>query len=123
MPKYVIEREIPGAGSLTAEQLKSVSQKSCAVLGKLGPKVQWQHSYVTGDRLYCVYIAESEELVREPFQRLMQEQLYSAASIIASPRTAAKDGVYTELDEMTGLKTFVTSLAGHIAAEAARQKH
>jgi len=65
MPKYVIEREIPGAGGLTAEQLQSIAQKSCGVLGKLGPKVQWQHSYVTGDRIYCVYIAENEELLRE----------------------------------------------------------
>lgn len=65
MPKYVIERDIPEAGNLTAEQLRGISQKSCSVLGKLGPKVQWQHSYVTGDRLYCVYIAENEELLRE----------------------------------------------------------
>jgi uncharacterized protein DUF4242 len=65
MPKYVIERDIPGAGNLSPEQLRSVSQKSCSVLGKLGPKVQWQHSYVTGDKLYCVYIAENEELLRE----------------------------------------------------------
>ena len=65
MPKYVIERDIPGAGNLTAEQLRSISQKSCGVLGKLGPKVQWQHSYVTGDRIYCIYIAENEDLLRE----------------------------------------------------------
>ena len=65
MPKYVIERDIPGAGNMTPEQFRSISQKSCAVLGQLGPKVQWQHSYVTGDKLYCVYIAENEELVRE----------------------------------------------------------
>lgn len=65
MPKYVIEREIPGAGGLTPEQFHAIAQKSCSVLGKLGPKVQWQHSYVTGDRIYCVYIAENEELLRE----------------------------------------------------------
>jgi hypothetical protein len=65
MPKYVIERDIPGAGNLTAEQLRGISQKSCSVLSKLGPKVQWQNSYVTGDRIYCVYIAENEELLRE----------------------------------------------------------
>jgi Protein of unknown function (DUF4242) len=65
MPKYVIERDIPGAGSLTAEQLRGISQKSCSVLSALGPKVQWQNSYVTGDRIYCVYIAENEELLRE----------------------------------------------------------
>ena len=65
MPKYVIERDIPGAGNLTAEQLRGISQKSCSVLSTLGPKVQWQNSYVTGDRIYCVYIAENEELLRE----------------------------------------------------------
>ncbi len=69
MPKYVIEREIPGAGKLTADQLRAISQKSCAVLGELGPKVQWQHSYVTGDRIYCVYIAENEGLLREHAKR------------------------------------------------------
>ncbi len=69
MPKYVIEREIPGAGQLTAEQLRGISQKSCAVLGELGTKVQWQHSYVTGDRIYCVYIAENEDLLREHAKR------------------------------------------------------
>jgi hypothetical protein len=65
MPKYVIERDIPGAGNLTAEQLRGISQKSCSVLSQLAPKVQWQNSYVTGDRIYCVYIAENEELLRE----------------------------------------------------------
>lgn len=65
MPKYVIEREIPGAGSLTAEQLQGISQKSCGVLGKLGSQIQWLHSYVTGDKIYCVYIAPDEALVRE----------------------------------------------------------
>lgn len=65
MPKYVIEREIPGAGALTAEQLQGISQTSCGVLSKLGPQVQWLHSYVTGDKIYCVYIAPNEELVRE----------------------------------------------------------
>ena len=65
MPKYVIEREIPGAGALSAEQLQGISQKSCSVLGKLGPQIQWLHSYVTGDKIYCVYIAPNEALVRE----------------------------------------------------------
>jgi hypothetical protein len=65
MPKYVIERELPGAGTLTAEQLQGVSQKSCGVLSKLGPQIQWVHSYVTGDKIYCVYISPNEELVRE----------------------------------------------------------
>jgi len=65
MPKFVIEREIPGAGALTAEQLKGISQTSCGVLKNLGPEVVWHHSYVTGDKIYCVYTAPNEELVRE----------------------------------------------------------
>lgn len=65
MPKYVIEREIPGAGKLTAPELKAISQKSCGVLSALGPHIQWQHSYVTGDKVYCVYIAPNEAMVRE----------------------------------------------------------
>ena len=65
MPKYVIVREIPGAGSLTAEQLKGISQTSCGVLRNLGPEIQWVQSYVTGDKIYCVYIAPNEELIRE----------------------------------------------------------
>jgi hypothetical protein len=65
MPKYVIEREIPGAGKLSADELRGISQKSCGVLQKLGPQIQWLQSYVTGDKVYCVYIAPSEEAVRE----------------------------------------------------------
>lgn len=65
MPKYVIEREIPGAGALTGDQLQAISQKSCGVLRNLGPAVQWVHSYVTDDRIYCVYIAPNEDLVRQ----------------------------------------------------------
>jgi Nickel responsive protein SCO4226-like len=65
MPKYVIEREIPGAGKLTPDQLKAISQTSCNVLRKLGPEIQWVHSYVTGEKIYCVYIAPNEQLVRE----------------------------------------------------------
>jgi hypothetical protein len=65
MPKYVIEREIPGAGKLTHEQLQGISQKSCGVLSKLGPKIQWVESYVTDDKVYCVYIAPDEAMVRE----------------------------------------------------------
>ncbi|KGO90151.1 DUF4242 domain-containing protein [Flavobacterium suncheonense] len=65
MPKYVIEREIPGAGNLTPEQLKGISETSCNVLRKMGSEIQWQHSYVTGDKIYCVYIAPNEEMIRE----------------------------------------------------------
>ncbi|SDQ01605.1 Protein of unknown function [Mucilaginibacter sp. OK268] len=65
MPKYVIEREIPGAGSLSDEQLKAISQTSCGVLSKMGPQIQWVNSYVTTDKIYCVYIAPNEEMIRE----------------------------------------------------------
>lgn len=65
MPKFIIEREIPGAGNLTAAELTSISQKSCGVLQGLGPQIQWVQSYVTADKIYCVYIAPNAELVRE----------------------------------------------------------
>ena len=65
MPKYVIERELPGAGKLSPEQLQGISEKSCSVLKSLGPQIQWLHSYVTDDKLYCVYIAPNAEMVRE----------------------------------------------------------
>ena len=65
MKTYLIERDIPGAGKLTAEQLKAISQTSCTVLKEMGPKIQWIQSYVTGDKIYCVYKAENEELIRE----------------------------------------------------------
>jgi hypothetical protein len=65
MPKYVIERDIPGAGKLTADQLRGVSQKSCDVLNKLGPEIQWIHSYVTADKIYCIYRAPNEAMIRE----------------------------------------------------------
>ena len=65
MPKFVIEREIPGAGKLSPQELKAVSQTSCQVLRELGPQVQWLQSYVTADKVYCVYIAPDEALVRE----------------------------------------------------------
>jgi Protein of unknown function (DUF4242) len=65
MPKFVIERELPGAGRLSAAELQGISQKSCGVLNTMGPKIQWVHSYVTDDKLYCVYIAPDEATVRE----------------------------------------------------------
>lgn len=65
MPKFVIEREMPGAGSLTPDQLQGASQTSCDVLKKLGPEIQWLHSYVTDDKIYCVYIAPSKQLIEE----------------------------------------------------------
>lgn len=65
MKTYLIEREIPDAGKFTPEQLKGISQKSCSVLTEMGPKIQWLHSYVTGNKIYCVYKAENAELIRE----------------------------------------------------------
>jgi hypothetical protein len=65
MPKYVIERELPGAGQLSPQQLQAVSQTSCGVLRKLGPEIQWIHSYVTQEKIYCIYIAPNEALIRE----------------------------------------------------------
>jgi Protein of unknown function (DUF4242) len=65
MPKFVIEREIPGAGDLSSQELQAISQKSCGVLQNMGPQIQWVQSYVTGDKVYCVYIAPNEEMVRE----------------------------------------------------------
>lgn len=65
MPKYVIEREIPGAGKLSVQELKGIAQKSCGVLNKMGPQIQWNESFVTDDKIYCVYVAPNEALVRE----------------------------------------------------------
>lgn len=65
MPKFVIEREIQGAGDLSAPELQAIAQKSCAVLRNLGPQIQWVESYVTNDKIYCVYLAPNEEMIRE----------------------------------------------------------
>jgi hypothetical protein len=65
VPKYVIERDIPNAGSLTEHEIQAISQKSCSAVQNLGPQIQWVHSYVTDDKIYCVYIAPNEEMVRE----------------------------------------------------------
>ncbi len=65
MPKYVIERLVPGAGKMTAEELKALSLRSCNALNRLGPQIQWIHSYVTDNKIYCVYVAPNEEMVRE----------------------------------------------------------
>jgi len=69
MPKFLIEREIPGAGDLSGEELQAISQKSCGVLREMGPEIQWVESYVTGDKVYCVYIAPDEASVREHAER------------------------------------------------------
>lgn len=89
MPKYVIEREIAGAGKLTPEQLQGVSQKSCGVLKNLGPQIQWLESYVTDDKIYCLYIAPDEETVREHArQGGFPANRVSAVKAIIDPTTA-----------------------------------
>ena len=70
MPKFVIERDVPGAGSLTDEQLREISQKSVSVLKAMGPEIQWLHSYVTGDKVYCVYLAKAEATIHEHAKRV-----------------------------------------------------
>ena len=69
MPKYVIERELPGAGKLSEKELHGIAQKSCSVLNQMGPQIQWIESYVTNDKIYCVYIAANEEMVRDHARR------------------------------------------------------
>jgi hypothetical protein len=89
MPKFVIEREIPGAGALTPEQLKAISQASCSVLTSMGPQIQWLESFVTDDKIYCVYIAPDESTVRE-HARLGQFPANSVSEVrtIIDPTTA-----------------------------------
>lgn len=65
MPRYVIERELPGAGKLTQDELRAISQKSCSVLDEMGPQIEWVESFVTGNKIYCIYNAENENLIRE----------------------------------------------------------
>lgn len=65
MPKFIIERDIPGAGNLSQAELQAISQKSCGILRYMGPRIQWLHSYVTGDKIYCIYIADNEQSIRE----------------------------------------------------------
>lgn len=69
MPKYIIERDIPNAGSLSQTDLKAISHKSCGILREMGPTIQWLHSYVTGDKIYCIYMADSEQAIREHAER------------------------------------------------------
>lgn len=89
MPKYVIEREIPGAGNLSTEQLKGISQTSRDVLNKMGPQIQWINSFVTTDKIYCVYIAPNEEMVREHAkQGGFPANSISKVSAIIDPTTA-----------------------------------
>jgi len=94
MPKFLIDRELPGAGNLSPADLQGISQKSCGVLHEMGPEIQWVHSYVTDDRITCVYIAADEEAVREharrggfPANRIMQVRE------MIDPTTAESSGV------------------------------
>src|ERR1700685_1553780 len=89
MPKFVIEREVPGAGSLTDAQLRELSQKSVSVLKEMGPEIQWLHSYVTGDKVYCVYLAPDEATVREHAKRTgIPANRVSAVRRLIAPSTA-----------------------------------
>jgi hypothetical protein len=89
MPRYLIERELPGAGNLSSEDLRGISATSCAVLLELGPRVQWVHSYVTDDKVYCVYIAPDAETVREHARRGgFPANRVSAVRAIIDPTTA-----------------------------------
>ena len=89
MPKFVIERNIPGAGSLSAADLMAISQKSCDVLRSMGPQIQWVQSYVTGDKVYCIYIAPNEAAIREHASRGgFPADRISAVSTIIDPTTS-----------------------------------
>jgi hypothetical protein len=89
MPKYVIEREIPSAGKLSQQELQAISQKSCGVLRNLGPQIQWVESFVTDDKVYCVYIAPNEEMIREHArQGGFPANRISAVRTVIGPTTA-----------------------------------
>jgi hypothetical protein len=89
VPKYVIEREVPGAGSLSDAQLREISQRSVKVLAEMGPKIQWLHSYVTGDKVYCVYLAPDEATIQEHARRVgLPANRVSAVRRLIDPSTA-----------------------------------
>ena len=89
MPKYVIEREMPGVGQLSAEELVGASQNSCGVLTEMGPQIQWVQSYVTGDKIYCVYVAQNEEQVLQHAQQAgFPANKISAVAVMIDPTTA-----------------------------------
>jgi Protein of unknown function (DUF4242) len=89
MPKFVIEREVPGAGNLTDAQIKEISQKSVEVLRAMGPEIQWLQSYVTGDKVYCVYLAPDEAMIREHARRVgLPANRVSAVRRLIDPSTA-----------------------------------
>ena len=89
MPKFVIERELPGAGNLSPKELQSLAQTSCGVLQQMGPKIQWLHSYVTGDKIYRVYIAPNEQIIREHAQQgVFPANRISEIKSVIDPTTA-----------------------------------
>jgi hypothetical protein len=89
MPKFVIEREVPGAGNLTDAQLREISQKSVKVLKGMGPEIQWLHSYVTGDKVYCVYLAADEAIIQEHAKRVgLPANRVSAVRRLLDPSSA-----------------------------------
>lgn len=89
MPKFVIERVVPGAGNLSAQEVKAISQRSCKVLNQMGPQIQWVQSYVTDNKIYCVYIAPNEEMVREHARQAgVPATLVSAIRSVIDPTTA-----------------------------------
>jgi hypothetical protein len=100
MPQFVIERELPGAGNLSPEHLQAISQKSCNVLKALGPQIEWIHSYVTADKIYCVYEAPNEEMIREharqggfPANRISEiKTMIDPSTADAEPRATAEAG-------------------------------
>ena len=89
MPKYIIEREIPNAGNLTAQELQGISQKSCCILKEMGPTIQWLESYVTADKIYCIYIAPDEASIREHAEKgQFPANRISEVKTIIDPTTA-----------------------------------
>ena len=103
MPKYVIEREIPGAGSLTAEEFREITRRSCCVLEELGPAIQWVESYVTDDKIYCVYIAPDTDLIREHARRTgFPANTVSEVRAVIGPKVATPSPAPSGEDEETG---------------------
>jgi hypothetical protein len=103
VPKYVIEREIPAAGSLTAEGLREITQRSCCVLEELGPAIQWVESYVTDDKIYCVYIAPDTDLIREHARRTgFPANRVSEVRAVIGPKVSDRQGAGANEAEETG---------------------
>jgi hypothetical protein len=117
MPKFIIERDIPGAGSLSLVDLQAISEQSCGVLRSLGPQIQWVESYVTDDKVFCVYLAETEELIREHAIRSG-----FAADRITRVR-AIFDPTFREIGLQTGTPVRLPAVSESTTAHAARRSH